>query len=218
MTVISNLIDDLVASRRRTLSLGRISIPWPIPIAYGLHSSDAMVFGCPVFGSDAPRYIKLFHHVFRQISDLKYWLLYRLHPRYRYHMIDTRLGYGYHERDDQLMYGAMTCLIGYVEDCEASGCHDPGDEARAILHWWRVTRPADRTQVSKWMSDLYEGKDRMKFIPVPEEPRLSEIVFDPLSDDDAAKQKAMWELERKIHADEQTFLHRLIDIRPSMWT
>lgn len=68
------------------------------------------------------------------------------------------------------------------------------------------------------MTELYGGKSRMKSIPAPGQPNLVEIVFDPLSDGDDAKQKAMWALEEKMHKDEQDYLHRLINIRPSMWT
>jgi hypothetical protein len=215
---ISDWMDDLVHRNRRTLSVGGVKLPWPWPIAYGLGSSSAVVFGWPVYGHDAPRIIRWFYSIFRRIDLAKYWLMYRLHPRHRYHLIDTGLGYGYHERDDTLLHGAMAVLIGYVEDCAATGCHDPGDEARAILHWWRVQRPADQAQHDKWMMELYSGKNRMKTKPVEGQPKLQEIVFDPLSQDDAAKRDAMWALDKKIHDDEQAFLHRLVDIRPGMWT
>lgn len=216
---ISDFMDDLVHSNRRTLSVAGLNLPWPWPFAYALHSSSAIVLGHPVYGgSRTPGYIRWLGRVFRRISDAKWEILYRVQPRHRYHIIDTGLGYGYHERDDQLLYGAMACLIGYVGDCEASGCHDPGDKARSILHWWRVQRPADRAQHDKWMHELYSGKSRMKTKPVKGQPMLSEIVFDPMSDDDAAKQKAMWELDRKIRDDEQKYLHMLVNIRPGMWT
>lgn|SRR5574343_127606 len=215
---ISDFLDDVVHSNQRTLSIAGVRLPWPWPIAYALGSSSAVVFGCPVFGTDAPRVIKWFYRAFYRIERAKYWLMYRLHPRYRYHLIDTGLGYGYHERDDQLLHASMAILIGYVEDCESTGCHDPGDEARAILHWWRIQRPADQGQYNKWVNELYGGESRMKFKPVEGQPKLQKIVFDPLSEDDDAKQKALWALDEKIHADEQAFLHKLIDIRPSMWT
>lgn len=216
---ISDWMDDQVHTNRRTLTVGSVRLPWPWPVAYALHSSSAVVFGWPVYGGDeTPRLICWLGHFFRRISDAKYWLMYRLHPAYRYHMIDTGLGYGYHERDDQLLYGAMACLIGYVGDCEHSGCHDPGEKARAIMHWWRVQRPADQAQRDRWMTELYSGKSRMKTKPVEGQPKLQEIVFDPLSDDDAAKQKAVWRLDEKIHEDEQKFLHMLVNIRQSMWT
>lgn len=216
---VSDLIDDLVAGRRRTLAVGGFSLPWPFPVAYALSSSSAMVFGRPVYGSDQPRYIKWCHRAFRYVEDAKYWLFYRFHPRHRYHLIDTGLGYGYHERDDRLLHGALACLIGYVEDCDHTGVHDPGDEARAILHWWHIQRPADQAQIDQWMHDLYaDGKSRMTFAPVPDMPRLQEVVFPERSPEDEAKQKAMWALEQKMRDDEQAFLHRLIDIRPGMWT
>lgn len=215
---LSDFIEDLAFSKPRRFAIGWLSVPWPFPLAYGLHSSSAMVFGRPVYGAKAGAILRACYRAFRAASDAKYWLYYRLHPAHRYHMIDTKLGYGYHERDDQLLYGAMACLIGYVEDCERSGCHDPGDEARAILKWWREKRPADQAQHAKWMHELYSGgKNEMKFVET-ENPKLTEIVFDPMSDDDEAKRKAMWALDEQIHKDEQDHLHRLIEIRPSMWT
>lgn len=215
---VSDWMDDQVHSRRRTLSVGSVKLPWPWPFAYALRSSSAMVFGWPVFGANVPKLIKWLYRAFCKISDTKWFFLYRLHPGHRYHIIDTGLGYGYHERDDQLLWGAIACLIGYVEDCELSGCHDPGDKARAILHWWRVQRPSDQAQHERWLHELYAGASRMKTKPVEGQPLLSEIVFDPLSDDDSAKQQAMWKLDRKIRNDEQKFLHMLVNIRPSMWT
>ena len=214
---LSDWMDDLVHSTRRTLSIGSIRLPWLWPVAYGLGSSSAVVFGWPVFGSDTPRVIKWFYRIFRRLDLAKYALMYRFHPRHRYHMINTGLGYGYHERDTQLLHASIAILIGYVGDCEATGCHDPGDKAREILHWWKVQRPLDQAQHEQWMHELYDGK-RLKTKPVEGQPKLQEVVFDTLSADDDAKQKAMWELDKKIHADEQKYLHMLVNIRPGMWT
>lgn len=215
--IISDRFDDIVACRRRTITIGQVTAPWPFPIAYDLYSSSAMVFGVPVYGSNSPKYVRLAHRLFRRLADARYWLLYRFHPAHRYHMIDTGLGYNYHERDERLLHGAMACLIGYVEDCERSGCHDPGNEARAILEWWRVERPADQAQHAAWMHEVYNDR-KLEWKPVEGEPRLSEVVFPELSEEEEAKQKAMWALHDKMDQDEQDYLHRLINIRQSMWT
>src|SRR5258708_84498 len=86
-------------------------------VAFGwlLRSSAARVLGWPVFGSGAPRYIRWLHHRFCKISDARHWLYYRLHPRHRYHVVVTELGYGYHDEDDRLLYAAMACLQGYIQ-------------------------------------------------------------------------------------------------------
>jgi hypothetical protein len=214
---ISDFIDDQVQGRRRTFTLANLKLPWPFPVAYALGSSSAMVFGWPVYGAHAPSYVRFTHRFFRALENAKYGVYYRLHPRHRYHMINTRLGYGYHERDDRLLYGAMACLLGYVEDCEHTGVYDPGDEARAIAHWWRVERPADQARYDQLIHEVYVGKDRMRFVAT-DHPKLSQIVFDPLGEQDEAKQKEAWALQDKIHKDEQAYLHRLIDVRPGMWT
>lgn len=214
---VSNFIEDLAHSRQRRLTIGRLSLPWPFPICYGTYGSSAMVLGIPVFGEDR-KFIKAIHRVFRHCHDVKWWFLYRLHPGHRYHMINTGLGYGYHERDEQLLHAAMACLIGYVEDCEHSGCHDPGDRARQILHWWRVQRPADKAQYEQWMDELYAGKgSQLRFEKVEGQP-IYNVIMPPESDDDAAKRKALWNLEDKMHKDEQKYLHMLVNIRPGMWT
>jgi hypothetical protein len=216
--MISDWMDDQVHSNRRTLTIGAIKLPWPWPVAYALRSSSAVVLGVPVFGSKVPIVIRGLHRIFCRISDAKHFLIYRLHPSYRYDRIQTELGYGYHDPDEQLLYAMVACLICYVDECEASGCHDPGDKAREIMRWWQITRPADQAQHDKWIHELYSGKSRLKTKPVEGQPLLSEIVFDPLSDDDEAKQKAMWALQRKIYDDEQKFLHMIVNIRPGMWT
>jgi hypothetical protein len=216
---LSDLKDDLVHLNRRVLNIGSVNIPWPFPIVYALGSSEARVFGCLVYGRNAPRYIRWLGRFFSKISDAKWKILYRFHPHHRYHMIDTGLGYGYHERNDMLLYSAMVCLVGYIEDCKGTGVHDPGDEARAIYHWWKVTRPTDQAQHAKWMDELYgDGKSRMRFVPSDEYPQLTQLVFDKDTPDNEAKRRVMWDLEKKIHNDEQEFLHRLINIRPGMWT
>lgn len=218
MITISDFFDDQVHCNRRSIMIGRFKLLWPWPMVYALHSSSAVVLGYSLYGGNkTPSLIKFLGKIFKNVFDIKYEFLYRFHPKYRYHIIDTGLGYGYHERDEQLLHAALVCLEGYVQDCKNTGCHDPGDIARKIMHWWKVQRPIDQAQYAKWMSELYSGK-KIKTKPVVDQPLLHEIIFDPLSDDDEAKQKAMWALERKIHDDEQKYLHMLINIRPSMWT
>ncbi len=213
MFEVSDFIDDLVEPRQRTLTVFGVKLPWPFPISYGLGGSSAMVFGYPVYGAGASWLIRQSHRAFYAIQNAKYWLYYRLHPRHRYHIIDTGLDYGYHERDD-----AIACVLNYAKDCEHTGVHDPGDQVRSIITWWNEIRPADQRRSAQLMHELYGGKSRMKFVPVEGQPRLSQIVFDPLSDEDDVKQKELWVLDDKIRADEQAFLHLAVDARPGMWT
>lgn len=212
--MISDFIEDSVHGRRRTITFGGISLPWPFPIVYQLHGSSAMVFGVPVFGGKASWFIKSSHKLFRRISNARYWLLYRFHPSHKYHLINTGLGYGFHEHNERLLHGAMVCLIEYIEECKAAGVPDPGEEALAIYHWWQVQRPADQAQHDQWMTELYSGQ-KIKTVPL-EGTELVEIIASDLAEGDRVKQKAMWDLEQKIRDDEQAYLHRLINIRLSM--
>src|ERR1700761_2373378 len=177
MIKISDFIDDLARCRRRSISVLGATLPWPFPMAYGLSSSSAMIFGVPIYGNkDVGRILKGVHRLFSRIENAKYWVLYRFHPSYRFHIIDSGLGYGYHERDDLLLHGAMACLSGYIGDCERSGVQDPGDEARANHHWWTVTRAADRKRRDNLMHDLYGKPDRLTWRPT-DNPLLVEAVI-----------------------------------------
>ncbi len=50
-----------------------------------------------------------------QIHDIKLWFQYRFQTRHKYHLIDTKLGYGYHEIENRLLHGAFSLLQNYVE-------------------------------------------------------------------------------------------------------
>jgi len=214
--MISDFIEDAAHGRRRTITIAGLTLPWPFPITYWLHSSSAIIFGAPVFTEKASWFVRVTYGLFRRLSDAKYWLYYRFHPAHQYHMINTGLPYGFHEHNRRLLYGAIACLIEYVEECDASGTHNPGDEALAILHWWHVLRPADQAQHAQWMHELYSGHE-LETKPI-EGTNMCEIVMPEQSDEEKAKQQAMWDLEKEMRDDEQAYLHRLIDIRPSMWT
>lgn len=101
---------------RRTLRIGRVKIWWPWPLARGLHSSGSRVLGYPVYG-DGPRWIRfLAHRILRPASDGIYWLKYRLHPRHKYHLVDTKLGPGYADQDTRMLHACFALLGEYIEE------------------------------------------------------------------------------------------------------
>lgn len=209
----------LLRGGQRTIELfGLFRLPWPFPIAYWLRSSSAVVLGRAVYGSDAPRYIHWVHSLLLKISDAKYWVYYRLHPDHKYHIVVTGLEPGYYEPDTRLLHAAMKLLETYVDDCEQSGCHDPGEEALAILKWWKEERPADQAEEERLMHEVFGSPhNKMSFVKEGDT-GFSRVVFPEFSAEDRAKHERMRFLEGKIAADEQKYLHRLIDIRQTMWT
>lgn len=195
------------------------ALPWPFPISSGTFSSSAVAFGRRVYGAGERPFTQRAHHLFWRLKDAKYWVYYRWHPKHRYNVVKTDLPPGYYDEDKRLLHAAMACLVGYEQECKASGCHDEGDEARAILHWWRVERPADQAEEERLCTELYgPGTPPLQFEEDPSMPGMHRVIFPERSEEDEQKRKRMSELETKICEDEQKYLHRLIDMRLSMWT
>lgn len=51
----------------------------------------------------------------RRLKDIKYWFLYRFHPCHRYHVVDSGLGYGYHDKRETMLHAMFNLLVDYVE-------------------------------------------------------------------------------------------------------
>lgn len=218
---ISDFIEDLVHNKRRSVDIWGWKVRWPFPIAYALNSSTAMVFGTSVYGArpKASWFIRASHRLFRRLSDARYWLYYRFHPKHRYHMVNTGLGYGYHERDSQLLGAMVAVFLGYMEDCE--GIHDPGVEAQEILHWWRIKRPTDEARARALLDALYalnRSPPEWKEVTLGSGEILYEMVSAPPSEEYLAQHKELTELEKSIEDEAQEYLHRIVTLRPSMWT
>ena len=182
----------------------------------------------------------------RRIHDAKLWVLYRTTRRDCW-TVPTGLRPGYYDVDTLTLRGCMGLLCRYVED-ECGGdkelerwtseLQQPGSEghgpreavdrqantqseAIAIYRWWKVLRPADKKRKNFLMHKLYSNKPLKT--KAPDDPKMAaagyrEIVSDELDVDRLAMREEMWALEDKIHKDEQAMLHRLIDIRPGLWT
>lgn len=227
-----------------------VKIQWPWPIVSMLHSSCAVVFGYEVYGEKCPKIIDWLHTLFTNISDAKYWLLYRFHPEYQYHLIRTGLTPAYHCEDELILYGCMAMLCRYIEafgyrdDKGRSGeivveefnkelNNNPGSkapdgvcqsqaarqsEALAIYRWWKYEKPADEKRRDELLMLLYQDKDRMSFVHCEDTLNLSKIKFKEFEGDEITMDEEKKALEEKIDDDEQKMLHRLIDIRRSLWT
>ena len=146
--------------------------------------------------------------------DLRYWLRSRLIPSCRYHVIDTGLSPGWHDVDERMLYGCMALLSSYIErehdgaeslqefvdELSADKEHDHRGQvtndtgALAIYRWWAVERPAALKREDDTLMDWYDGG-------------RAEEAF-----------QLHTETARKNEARDQEMLHRLIDIRRSLWT
>ena len=181
---------------------------------------------------------------FRTLRQAKYWVLHRVAPRHRYHMIDTRLDPGYYDIDTLMLHGMFSLLRRYVEDemggvekiisfnddlrnhpdpnepdGASSGQADMQEEAVRLYEWWMTDRPAMKARERTLLDEIYaDGRRRPTFEPVEGSPNLQKMVFPPDEDGVAAKRKEMWDIEDRIDREDQEMLRRLIEIRRSLWT
>lgn len=226
---------DEDAGLPRRLRMGWLSVWWPFPVARSIHSSAATVFGWSVYGENTPWLIrKVFAPTFRRLSDARYWVLYRVTKRHAYHIIYTGLPPGYHDENDRILHGCMTCLGRYVD--EAGGINglaawsaevrggdngmnhqaDNQDEAAAIWQWWTVERPRDEARKDELCGKLY-GRGRMKFVQI-EGSKFSEIQFEEFTGEEERLHEEFRAIEKKISDDEVNYLVRLMKIHQSLWT
>ena len=150
------------------------------------------------------------HHLIK----IKDWVTYRYVSRHQYHIVRTDLEPNYYEVDTRMLHACMTLLVHYVEeehegaeslklyvDQESDGSpdyalYDADRSALKIYDWWTVLHPADQKRYDEMLMATF-GKDGSR---------------------DSAMASTLWALEEKIVLDETTMLHKLIDIRGSLWT
>lgn len=190
------------------------------------NSSSASVFWVAIYGGNMDAwwhrwFIYPAYRFGRTMRDAKYWVYYRIKPSHRFNIVRTGLPPGYYDQDTRLMHACFAMLIDYIEEeggpetmqkwsAELRGKPDPNapegiqsnqadrqDEAVALYHWWKTEKPADEAKRDIMLTEWDEGRGK----PGSQE-----------------RWDAMQAMDEKIEADEQTMLHRLINIRRSLWT
>jgi hypothetical protein len=156
------------------------------------------------------------YRVQRPLQDARWWLVHRLCPKHRYHIVDTGLRPGYHDPDTQMLHACFAILSRYVHrqktcgivDWEATPEHSAMSAGmQALDKWWREDRPT--------------RKSRLPELPVVDLPPFEQ--FEPEHQDRADVQE--WSRVCKIHSemeehfeqeDEDMFI-RLMKIRTRLW-
>lgn len=207
---------------------------WPFPIVQSLHSSAAIVFGREVYSDDAGWFIDKTHDVFRACSNILWWFRYRLIKKHKHHIVYTKLKPGYWCEDTRLFEACMKCLEDHVQSeggeeefvrwteelLHDGDNYDQGKrqlEVLTIYRWYKYEKPKDEKLASELLELVYRDR-KANFIPYVDSPEFHEYRLDSPT---AEQDKAMVEMEivdKKIEDDEQTYLHRLIDIRRTLWT
>jgi hypothetical protein len=128
------------------------------------------------------------------------------------------------DKDEILLHAAFQLLQDFVEkehpEKTIDWKHD-ATHARAwrdissLYRWWRETRPARRSP----LDDKQIKRPPMRFEPVPNSTMRRLVPYDRKkyrAYDRAVRQH--FQLEEKWHAEDQRNLHRLVEIRPYLWT
>lgn len=201
---------------------------------WSLSGSSSHVFGVYIYGRKVPVVIKWIYNGLLWLQDAKWWWLWRFHPDHQYHLVRTGLLAGYHDTDERMLHANMTLLCEYIEkqhdgvealeafthDLQTkpenwgpmNGDPDPElmatvagqasrqDEATKLYRWWKFERPANRALLEKQLMSLYGERVGAG----PQEQICTMEEYRAFND--------------KVDQDDQDALHRLIDIRRSLWT
>ncbi len=134
------------------------------------------------------------------------------------------LNKGWHDKDNVLLHAALQLLADFVEQDKPGKIVDwsfdephrhAWKEIKSLYKWWKETRSARCSPLDD--KKLKSPPLRFKKIPGSD---LGEIV-EPDSNKYAAYYRALKEdarLEQKWFEEDQRNLHRLIEVRPFLWT
>jgi len=141
----------------------------------------------------------------------------------RYLKINT-LEKGWYDKDEILLHAAFQLLIDFIEqekpdkivDWNANELHRKAwKEIKLLYNWWKKERPARKSP----LEDKRIKHPRLKFEKVPGSDLRKMIEPDRKKYEKYYRAlEEHWKLEQKWEKEDQRNLHRLIDIRKSLWT
>jgi hypothetical protein len=172
----------------------------------------------------------------RIIHRRKMRLLYRFHPAYRFHVIDTGLNPGPHSSERLILHASFSILMnsmrfryGNLEQLEAqlkslkdsptgNNPHefitsevDFCEELTDLVQWWTITRPLDLEKAKNLSKTVY-GDVHLVTI-TDEKTGLKSLEFSASAPEHKEQKKELRALRKKIAIEEDRMLHRLINIR-----
>jgi hypothetical protein len=178
----------------------------------------------------------------RAIRNARRWVECRTIPGRMRHWVKTDLEPStWYDADHRMLHACFSLLCSFVEDEHEGGdaeveefakeledhpepWNSPETTARYaaclrevlfLYRWWKVEKPADESLKDDMTHRLF-SQPTHDYIKVGEdifESKLKDMPQGWHSDVDVLRR-----LEQKIADDEQSMLHRLIDIRPLLWT
>jgi len=149
----------------------------------------------------------LFHHRIpriwdrftQRLSDARWWVLHRVHPKHRYHVVSTGLPPGYHDPDTIILHVAFEQLMRFHKHWDWSG--DPQKYAEA--HVADIPLDADYRQ-GVWDHRFGFASDVEELVSYWKN-RKESWDTDSMAD------------EEKINEQDEKMLHKLVSIRLGLW-
>ena len=126
-----------------------------------------------------------------QLYDVKMQFKYRFQKRHRYHLIDTGLGYGYHEIENRMLHGMFNMLKDFVE-VEKAHLHNCSYEKPKI----KLSKRDAGLAHLDWEIALTHDKDYVDHIGKPE---LSGKPTDQAITAQKIKDLYLWWTEERPH-------------------
>ena len=155
------------------------------------------------------------------LENIKYFI--RKHFTVRWHIIKTALKPGYHDPDERLLYGAMQCLVEFIEDHYSWGTEEllkgkeeiiqeqikeADEESKAALGD-QFNHTKEAVEIYKWWKK-YLQKDKISCIHCKLNNNCPGLAYCPFLD--------TLEKELALYEEASEMLIRLIKIRATLWT
>ena len=165
-----------------------------------------------------------------RIKDIKYWFLYRFHPKYRYHVIKFAEP-GWCDRDHAILLCCFKLLVEFIDkevdsptnvkiDWEADPSHSHAiREMRSLYFWWKFQRDRDEQERSDLFEKIYNDCKKNKPDPWAN-PNDPEVGINPLYDSmhQHPDYTEYENLDAYVETIDDKQLDRLMKIRGFMWT
>lgn len=152
----------------------------------------------------------------RSYRNFKWFVIHRVHPKHRYHVVDTKLKPGYYDPDILILNACFSLLVDFYEGTKNTISWEHSEEHQRVkqemdelYYWWTEERP--------------KREDLMPELPSFPEDWGSSPMFNPEYDGTSemeAWNKACdkrWEAEVFYEDEDKYMLKKLIDIKSFLW-
>lgn len=163
------------------------------------------------FFDTIPDYFRL--HAWWPLQRVKWWVLHRIHPQYRYHIVKTGLKPGYYDPDIRILH---TCMNIFKEFVEVAGPQIAWDSSESHAKAWKEMK-----EIYEWWVNKYPIREQnLLNFPKIDHGKL----FGGTCDDNDPEVKE-WQKVADIRDqseiewanEEEEMLTRLMEVRKFLW-